>query len=512
MRRLLPFLSLGYRAAAVLIWSLAVLALPVSSFPVLKELSGATTVAPLSSALFAVLLLFWFIPFVLRKGRIPAESQPFLLYLVVVVVTWLAAFFLQHPPFREGSVFSEAKEAFVTLILGAVAFFLPAAWISRGKKELRLTFQMINLGGALVIGWCAVQAYYAFLQNGAYPGILYDIQDIFSTRSEGFFPGRVTGFAYEPSWLAHQLNLVYLSFWLSASLRGFSVHRRIFWRLSVENVLLAAGVVTLVLSLSRVGILSFFLVLLYLTVRFSVWASKKLHHLVRSRLKPRTEAPTPYQGVPSQLGAALFSSVLVILVLFLMAASAYGMFLAGAKFDPRMQRIAEQDFSTVTSVYEISNKLAFAERVVYWATGLEVFADHPILGVGLGNTGFYFPQKMPVFGYALWEVSDLINYSSVIPNTKSYWVRILSETGLVGFGVFLAWLYLLWNSGGLAERTGDPLLKTAGLAGKFVLVAFVAEGFSVDSYALPYIWFSTGMLAAVGMLSRRWFQGEPRAA
>jgi len=511
--RVSSFISRGFYTANILIWSLAVLSLPISSFPLLKEISGATTVAPLSSVLFLIMVLLWLVPYVfLWKGKIPIESVPFIVFLLIVIITWLTSLFLEHPPFREASIFSEVKEAFATLILGAVAFFLPAVWISQGKKELRRTLQMINLGGVLVLAWCAVQAYYAFFQNGAYPGLLFKIQDIFSSRSEGLFQGRVTGLAYEPSWLAHQLNLIYLPFWLSSSLKGYSVHRRILWRLSVENILLGVGIIILILSLSRVGILTFFLVLLYLTLKFSLWASRKFYPLITARLQGKKSVPAANKGMSLQVGPALFSSVIILLVILLLAASSYGLFLVGTKFDPRMQRIAEQDFSVVSSVYEITNKLAFAERMVYWATGLEVFADYPILGVGLGNTGVYFPEKMPVFGYALWEISDLINYNSVIPNTKSYWVRILSETGLIGFGVFLAWLYLLWNSGGLAEKTTDPLLRMTGLAGKFVLIAFIGEGLSVDSYALPYIWFSLGILAAVGMQSRQWFGREPSAA
>lgn len=511
--RVSSFISRGYHTANVLIWTLAVLSLPISSFPLLKEISGATTVAPLSSALFLILVLLWLVPYVfLWKRKIPIESVPFIVFLLIVIITWFTSLFLEHPPFREASIFSEVKEALATLILGAAAFFLPAVWISQGKKEFRFTLQLLNIGGLFLLAWCAVQAYYAFFQNGAYPGLLYDIQDIFSSRSEGLFQGRVTGFAYEPSWLAHQLNLIYLPFWLSASLRGYSAHRRIVWRLSVENILLLGGIIILILSLSRVGILTFFLVLLYLTMKFSLWASKRIYPLITARLRGKIQVPAANEGISSQVGPAIFSSVIILLVIFLLTATTYGLFLVGTKFDPRMQRIADQDFSVVSSVYEITNKLAFAERVVFWATGLEVFAEHPILGVGLGNTGIYFPEKMPVFGYALWEISDLINYNSVIPNTKSYWVRILSETGLIGFGVFLAWLYLLWNSGGLAEKTTDPLLRMTGLAGKFVLVAFIGEGFSVDSYALPYIWFSLGIIAAVGMQSRQWFRSEPSAA
>ena len=69
----------------------------------------------------------------------------------------------------------------------------------------------------------------------------------------------MTGFAYEPSWLAHQLNLVFLPVWLAATLKGYSAQPK-FWRISLENVLLLGGIFTLYISASRIGWLSFLLV------------------------------------------------------------------------------------------------------------------------------------------------------------------------------------------------------------------------------------------------------------
>jgi hypothetical protein len=41
-----------------------------------------------------------------------------------------------------------------------------------------------------------------------------------------------------------------------------------------------------------------------------------------------------------------------------------------------------------------------------------------------------------------------------------------------------------------------------GWGGLFVLIAFVLEGFSIDTFALPYLWVSLGIVSAVGALSR----------
>jgi hypothetical protein len=41
-----------------------------------------------------------------------------------------------------------------------------------------------------------------------------------------------------------------------------------------------------------------------------------------------------------------------------------------------------------------------------------------------------------------------------------------------------------------------------GWSGLFVLVAYIIEGFSTDTFALPYLWVSLGIVSAAGALMR----------
>jgi O-antigen ligase len=114
----------------------------------------------------------------------------------------------------------------------------------------------------------------------------------------------------------------------------------------------------------------------------------------------------------------------------------------------------------------------------------------------LGNAGYYFPEKMPALGWGLTEINTVMYRGTAIPNTKSLWARLLAETGIVGFVFWIGWLYLLWQAARFLRKGDIPLLRTIGLAGALVLVALLAEGFSVDSFALPYFWFSFGLVSA----------------
>jgi O-antigen ligase len=476
------------------LWALSIILLPVTSLPILVRMSGASTVAPPSNLIFLMLIVFWLAPYLLTRNRVPAESRIFLIFIAVVVLTWLAAFFLPVPPYKGQSMLTKGPSAFITLAMAVITYMLAASWLAKSRSNLKITFILINISGLLVLGWSFLQAYYVLYNNNLYPIYLYDLQSIFSSRIDGLFPDRVTGLAYEPSWLAHQLNLVYLPFWLSATVMGYSSMRIRLWRFTPENLLLVAGVITLFLSFSRVGWLSFFGALAYLALILNL----RIVHRIQSWILSRAKIKSSIRGLLKSSMAVTLSIVFMVLY----AVALLGLFKVGARFEPRLERFFNDPLSA-GGVYEIANQLAFAERLVFWSAGWEIFNDHPFLGVGLGNAGFYFPEKMPVFGWALWEVSQVFYYHGYLPNIKSLWVRILAETGILGFSVFLVWNYLLWLSGRLAKSVQDPLIKVAGLMGHLVLISFIVEGFSVDSFALPYYWFSVGVLSAGAFLARQ---------
>ena len=81
-------------------------------------------------------------------------------------------------------------------------------------------------------------------------------------------------------------------------------------------------------------------------------------------------------------------------------------------------------------------------------------------------------------------------------------MRLLAETGIIGFSVFVSWVFLhLRNAIQLEKKANSPLLKSMGLIGKLVVLAFVIEGISLDSFALPYYWVAMGLVAASSLIA-----------
>jgi hypothetical protein len=259
------------------------------------------------------------------------------------------------------------------------------------------------------------------------------------------------------------------------------------------------GAVVLFLS-SRVGTLSLFLVLAFLGFYINIQQAKKLQkwtmlHLIR--------LPLLFQRIlrgmmPFILLVAFFSVYALAAIIIV-----YGL----SHLDWRLARFFQITSLTqlkmlTGNIYQFFNYLAFAERFVYWVAGWNVFNIAPLFGVGLGNAGFYFQHTLPAYSWGLPEVMDTYFRIPILPNIKSLWVRLLAETGIVGFSTFLTWCTVVFRSAWSLRTNRSQLFKVVGWFGLFVLVSFVIEGFSTDTFALPYLWISLGIVSATAAMDR----------
>jgi len=145
----------------------------------------------------------------------------------------------------------------------------------------------------------------------------------------------------------------------------------------------------------------------------------------------------------------------------------------------------------------VADRLAFGERVSYWAAAYGTYEAYPSLGVGLGNSGFFFEQMLPAYAYRLAEFQRLLDGDSPnFPNPKNLWIRLLAETGLVGFSTFIVWLGLLAVTALKLSRIGTRLQRMVAVAALLALTAQLLEGFSLDTFALPQLWIILGLLTA----------------
>jgi len=489
-----------------ILWAIALICLPFTSFPLFESLSGGL-VAPLSIVPFFILLIIWALPQIIHQGELPKESIPLVAFTMVVIVSCAAAYFFYIPGFKGKSVPGQEIRALITLAVGLTFFLVTTTWIKNIEK-LKNSWKYITIGSIISLVWTAIQAFFVLQHATEYPHWLTQIQSWLVVRSVAFAPryGRVNGLTYEASWFAHQMVMIYLPIWIAASYHKTSAFKLRVFHISVENVLLVFGLAAFFLSSPRIGLVSFFLMIVYLFMRLTLLFHRKIvERISKWNIFLQSESSKAYK-----IWIQLITSLSIILVYALILV---GFFFFAVQRDNRLTTLLRQPPTTQeivglltmdqNTLLEVSRRFVFLERMVYWLNGWNVFDHYPWLGVGLGNSGFFFPKFAPSLGWATFEIRNVLYYLTQLPNVKSLWFRLLAETGIVGFSVFLTWFYVLFQSSRFSQRNQDTTVKTVAFAGQLALLAFIGEGFSIDSFAMPYFWVIAGLIAAIAMIYRR---------
>ncbi len=481
-------------------WAAFLIFLPFTSIPIFEKILGSI-VSPLSAVPLVILILAWFVPYILHHGKVPIESLPLIVFALAAIASCALGFFIDVPSMKGKNIFDQEIRALFTLALG-LAFYLVVASFPKDEEHFNKTLRWIHIGGVILILWSFGQVYFMVFNSGRLPGWYLLLQGIVSSKTPGlkYIVYRLTGLAYEASWVSLQLMILYIPLWLSATIQRVSVFKLRLFFLSVENILLAAGFIVFFFTSPRISLIGLFLVGCFLFWKIN----QRIHHAIMQWLGAHWHVSYQRAAI-ARSGVAVVLGIVMFLLYF--SAAFWGVYTIG-KHDSRVgllfkNRISSEDIKGIVTFDEatyirIGFQLAFGERVTYWLTGFNVFGNYPLFGVGLGNTGFFFPKQMPVIGLSSVEIRTLFYIDNSLPNTKSLWFRLLSETGLVGFGLFLSWLVFLWRSAAIATHSEHHFTRLIALAGQFSLLAFIAEGLSVDSFAMPYIWIVAGLISAVG--------------
>jgi O-antigen ligase len=324
------------------------------------------------------------------------------------------------------------------------------------------------------------------------PLIITRIHHLFSVRDP--IVGRVSGLAYEPSWLGNQLMVLYVPLLAAATIERQSVFPGRRGWLSAESIMLVWAVAVLLLTKSRISLVSF---LALASIALVTFGGKKLWSWQRKiGLAPSSAGRWRRLGLMAVNGLVL---VALVVGLLLGAAS------IASQTDARLWALESlADRATEIRAFypgevlvALGAQLAFAERIVYWTSAFRTFSLYPVLGVGPGNAGFLFERTLPDYGFRLTEIQELLREPSFgFPNPKNLWGRILAETGLVGFVLFSWWFVTMGLGAAALWRKGAGLQRYLGLAGVLAFITQVVEGFSLDTYALPQLWLVFGLTTA----------------
>ena len=476
------------------LWGLVLVTLPVTSFRFMPFMGAGTYVRPL--ALYPLALLIPVLLIRIKRGEIqrpwPGVLTILLAFLLVALAATAFGMTLAPLELRGVDFFDRAIRAVVTLIIG-LSFFVAAIWMNQDEADLKFSVKCLLVGLVAHLIWGAIQ--FIGLNNG-YRKQLLQIQNLFSVR--GLVKNkRISGFAYEPSWLAGQIAALYLPWLVSAviiryralannappSANWLTISRL---RTFVEPLLLLAALTGLMMTYSRSGLA---ITLLAGAVTFTLAGKQTLFAFwgwVRAGFnrQNRSNLSTTIKTTGSRiLLAAVSLSVL----------AGASIFLADKGY------IAAFFQSDKTDLISYAQDVYLGPRLAYASAALTAFDAHPLTGVGLGASGFWIYQNMPD-----WVLSgepeiarQMSPASNLYPNPKNLYVRLLTETGLIGFVLFLAFYLALFADcinllRSSAQSSTARWLATAGL---FALVAVVFQGISQDSFVTPEMWINLGILA-----------------
>jgi O-antigen ligase len=144
----------------------------------------------------------------------------------------------------------------------------------------------------------------------------------------------------------------------------------------------------------------------------------------------------------------------------------------------------------------------FSDPKFSWGA-LGAYRDHPWTGVGLGADGFYIYQNLPDWIMTMVPeiASQLSPTSALYPNAKNLYVRLLAETGLIGFVLFLAFQLFILGDTIAALRQRVALWRYLGIAALFSWLGIIFYNMTQDSFATPFIWLNLGILVGMSALS-----------
>jgi hypothetical protein len=457
-------------------WALFLICLPVTSFPFFPPaIGGGALVRPLSLYPLLILLGISVLPRLL-KGGLPRTALSLLPFLLVALASSLLSLLRGIDPALGISVEERTLRALITLGLG-VGMYLVASVVPRTPADLRFSLRALYTGLVVALAWGTLQAVSVIHYMPRWFSLLSQAQRYISTRR--LFAERVSGPTYEPNWFAEQITFLYMPWLLGAVLSGKSVFP---WRwrwLSLELVLLAWSVGILAFTFSRAGLINLAVLVFACLVFF------------RGGREPKSGKTRP---------AWRTWSLRVAQALLVLAILAGGVLLAGRRnvfFSRVWSYWRDFDHPTLSGYFQ---HLGFGARFIYSTGAFNTYAADPLIGVGLGNYGFYFPERLPDQKLAsIPEVLRIITPEAGrnrLVTAKVFYFRLLAETGLIGTAAFLVFPIAILGCALYLYLSPDPDQKAWGTSSLLALLAFFMSAFSFDSFAIPNMWVVFGLITA----------------
>lgn len=379
-----------------------------------------------------IILIAWLFIFFVKKKNFNAENPtiiPILLFLGINIISMINSQNIE----RSILVFV------FTLFTVSISIIIPN--IINTEKKLDLVIKIILISCFIV----SIFGIYQFIGDVVgLPSSMTGLREHYTKQVFGF--PRVHSTALEPLYFANYLLIpisLALVFFLSKNNKRMPFNT--FWMF----VILGAGSLNLILTLSRGGFIGFAVVIFLSAIFFikSIFSPKKI--------------------------------ILLFLVLIIAASSAYGFLLFTGK-EKNIDVFLEQATS-------YSGGVGVIERFSTYKEAERMMREYPIIGGGIGNFGPYAsrdPYFVPADGWAI---------------VNNEFLEIWAESGILGLIAFLSLLAVLFfrTIKALRVKNASPYIRTIMIG---IFIAFLAIMVQYQTFSTLYIlhiWFLIGLMVSV---------------
>lgn len=163
-----------------------------------------------------------------------------------------------------------------------------------------------------------------------------------------------------------------------------------------------------------------------------------------------------------------------------------------ARFTERISTLTELLPGGSSTPNGVAQDLSLRGRTSELLVALQMFADHPVLGVGLGNYPLLYQQYAQRFG---------LEFRSEVRQAHNLYLEVASETGLLGFFSFAVLLWgifsSIWRAQQSLARSGLTSISNMVVAYAFGLLGFLIAALFIHAVYFRNFWVLVGIALAI---------------
>lgn len=160
----------------------------------------------------------------------------------------------------------------------------------------------------------------------------------------------------------------------------------------------------------------------------------------------------------------------------------------------------EKKVESLDFIGNMKNNVSNQSRFGIQYANMIVFKNHPIIGVGYGQQGYealyYYPSWAKKNNYEFKEIY-LNKNNPMFPPGYNIYIRLLAETGIIGFAIFVYFLYFIFKRTRKIIRTETGDTRTLAIIVWVTFIGLAINWFQVDTFRMYGFWLCFAILIQI---------------